>query len=200
MFGGFAAALLGVPLFLFVFWKKLKEDYVGDSIFATAFFILLGVFLGKVMSLGFFTNFWFWESILLAFLGLIIGVIKYKLRFYEVLEASVIGLLPWLTVLFLGNAILTSSLTSFLGFCLLTLLIGFYYFLDTHYKSFSWYASGRVGFSGLTILATFFLVRAALAGVSVGVLSLAGRIDSIISGILSFAIFLLIYNLAKGTS
>lgn len=197
MFGNFVTLLIGVPVFLFLFWKKLKEDYVSESVFTTAFLVLFGIVLGKLISLKILPGFWFWESALFAFLGLSFGVLKFKLRFYEALEAFTVALLPLVSLLFLTHAILTSNLISFLVFSFLILLCGFYYFLDTHYKSFTWYASGRVGLSGLTILGTFFLARSALAGFSSNVLSLAGSIDSLLSGVLAFVTFLLIYNLAR---
>lgn len=190
-------AIPGVVLFLFIFWKKLKEDYLSDNIFFTGVYALFGIVLGVILSIKFFPDWWFWQVGVLSSVGLLIGILRFKLRIYEVIEAYLIAILPWFSLFFLTNSILNSNFYSFFGFSFLTLLIGLYYFLDTHYKNFSWYRSGRVGFSGLSILGIFFLTRAALAPISNVVLSLAGKTDSVISGVLAFVVFLLIYNLAK---
>lgn len=187
----------GVILFLFIFWKKLKEDYLSDNIFFTAFYSLFGLLAGSILSIKLLPDWWFWQVVIFSFSGLLIGVLRFKLRIYEVIEAYLIAILPWFSLFFLTNSILNSNLYSFFGFSFLTLLIGLYYFLDTHYKNFSWYRSGRVGFSGLSILGVFLLARALLAPISNVVLSLAGKTDSMISGVLAFIVFLLIYNLAK---
>lgn len=197
MFSNVIVGVFGIILFLFIFWKKLKEDYLSDNIFFTAFYSLIGLFFGGLLSLKLFPEWWFWEVTVFSFLGLIIGILRFKLRVYEVVEAYIIAVLPWFSLFFLTDSIVNSSIYSFLGFSFLTLLVGFYYFLDTHYKNFAWYLSGRVGFSGLSVLGVFFLARAALAPISADVLSLAGKLDSIVSGIFAFVVFLLIYNLAK---
>ncbi len=190
-------AFPGLILFLFIFWKKLKEDYLSDYIFFTGFYALFGIFVGSLLSIKILPDWWFWQVSVFSMVGLFIGIFRFKLRTYEVLEAYVISILPWMSVFFLADSILKSNIYSFSGFFIFTLLIGLYYFLDTNYKNFSWYASGRVGFSGLTILGIFLLIRAALAPLSIDVLSLAGKADSIISGVIAFVVFLLIYNLGK---
>jgi len=37
---------LGIIIFLFFFWKRLKEDYSSERIFSTAFYILFGIGAG----------------------------------------------------------------------------------------------------------------------------------------------------------
>lgn len=197
MFENFLIAVPGIFIFLFIFWKKLKEDYLSDNIFLTGVYALGGILLGSIISLKFLPEWWFWQIALLSLIGLMIGTYRFKLRIYEVFEAYFVGILPWLSLFFLTHSILNSNIYSFLAFSFLLLLLGFYYFLDTHYKNFSWYRSGRVGFSGLTVLAVFLIARAALAPISDLVLSLSGKSDSIVSGVLAFVVFLLIYNLSK---
>ena len=193
------AGVVGVSLFLFIFWKRLKEDYLPDQIFATATFSIVGITVGALMAKYLLPGWWFWFIAAFSFFGLSIGILKYKFRFHEVFEAGFIGLMPWLSAIFLFDSVRTISVMSFLSFVVIILLLGLYYYLDTHYKNFSWYLSGRVGFAGLTTAAIFFLVRAALALSSNPVLSLSGKFDGLISGVAAFTLFLLTYNLRGKT-
>jgi hypothetical protein len=105
--------------------------------------------------------------------------------------------LPWLGVIFLSDSIEKSNPASFIGFIVIILLIVLFYFLDAHYKKFTWYKSGRVGFTGLTTLGLLLLLRAAVAPIVPDMLSFSGKYEAIISGILAFVSFLLVFNLAR---
>jgi len=192
--------LAGVLIFLFLFWKRLKEDYPSEQIFTNSFFVLLGVALGLLIAKKFLPAFWFWGAFLGASLGVLLGVIRSKFRIFEAIEAASLGLLPWLGIYFLGDSIVNSSLPSFLAFFAVTCLVTLFAFLDSHYKNFAWYRSGRVGFSGLTTLAFFFLLRAGFAPFFPFVISFTGRQDAILSGVAAFAFFLLTFNLARQTT
>ena len=188
---------IGVLLFFFLFWRKLKEDYDSERILTFAVFIAAGIGIASFISLSFLPQWWFWADCLGATLGFTLGRLKFKFRFFENLEAATIGLLPWLSIVFLQDAILYSSWSSLIAFAALILIVGFYIFLDTHYKKFTWYKSGRVGFSGLTTLGVLFLIRTAVAAGFPSVLSFLGPIDSIISGVIAFTSFLLVFNLSR---
>jgi hypothetical protein len=189
--------IAGVLFFFFLFWKKLKEDYDSESIFTFAVFIAGGIGIFSFISQRILPQWWFWASCLGAILGFILGRLKFKFRFFESLEATTIGLLPWLSFIFLQDAISSTSLPSLIAFIVLLLIIAFYVFLDAHYKKFTWYKSGKVGFSGLTTLGVLFLIRAAVAATFPPVLSFLGPIDSIISGAIAFTSFLLVFNLSR---
>ena len=188
--------LIGIFIFLFLFWKKLKEDYFPSLIFSCAFYMIIGILLGFVVSSIFVREAWFWLSFLGLALGFLIGVLRLRLRAYETIEAGTISLLPWAALIFLADAATTSSVTSFLFGIFCAALIVFYIFLDRHYKNFSWYASGRVGFSGLATLGTFFLLRAFLAIFTPSVLSFVSA-ETLISGIIATVSFLAVYRLAR---
>lgn len=187
----------GVIFFFFLFWKKLKEDYDSESIFTFAVFIAVGIGIFSFISQSMLPQWWFWASCLGVILGFILGKLKFKFRFFESLEATTIGLLPWLSFVFLQDAISNTSLPSLIAFIVLLLVIAFYTFVDAHYKKFTWYKSGKVGFSGLTTLGLLFLIRAAVAATFPSMLSFLGPIDSIISGVIAFTSFLLVFNLSR---
>ena len=108
------------------------------------------------------------------------------------------GILPWLGLIFLKDSIKLSSLTSFLAFFAVACLLTLFAYLDASYKNFSWYRSGRVGFSGLTTLGVLFLLRAAFASFFPDVISFV-KYEAILSGVAAFVIFLAIFNLARST-
>ena len=192
--------IVGILFFFFFFWRKLKEDYDSGRIFTFAVYVAAGVGIFTFAAQKLLPQWWFWADCLGVTAGFMIGRLKYKFRFFESLEATTIGLLPWLSIVFLQDAILNSSWSSLIAFAVLLLIVALYIFLDTHYKKFTWYKSGKVGFSGLTTLGVLFLVRTAVAAIFPSMLSFLGPIDSIISGVIAFTSFLLVFNLSRQQS
>lgn len=188
---------VGLFLFLFIFWKKLREDYISIQIFNTATFIIIALIVTNIVSDRLFQVSRFWLNFSGVSLGLTVGIVRYKLRGFETLEAAVIGLFPWLGLTLLSDSIVNSSTPSFVAAVLMFVLVFLYIIFDKHYKRFSWYKSGRVGFSGLTVLGLFFLTRAFVAAVFDNVLSLAMKYEGVLSGIAAFITFLAVFNLAR---
>lgn len=188
--------LIAIFVFLFLFWKKLKEDYFPSLIFSTAFFMLIGVAVGLIISSLISAKVWFWLTFFGLSLGLLAGILRFRLRPYEVIEAATFSLLPWAMLLFFEDAVTTSSLSSFVAGVACAFLVVFYLYLDRHYKDFTWYSSGRVGFSGLTTLGTFFLLRALLAIFTPSMLSFV-RVETLVSGVMAIVSYFGVYRLAK---
>jgi hypothetical protein len=189
--------LLGLILFSFIFWKKLKEDYLASQVFSTEVYMVIGVLLGYYLSSYFFYSWWFWSSLSFGLLAMAIGILRFRLRFYETLESTVIGLFPWTSFIFLADSIKNSSWFSLAYFILIWILILIYVFLNKRYKNFVWYKSGRVGFSGLFVLAVMFITRGIIAILFPFMLSFVGGIEPILSAAAAFVAFLLIYNLSR---
>jgi len=192
-----AANILGVLAFLFIFWKRLKEDYISNQIFSSAFMVLSGLLIAKLITTYYLAAWWFWLSILSVSVALFLAIKRYRLRVFETLEAVVLSLLPWLSLLFLADSILSSSSLSLGGSILIALLIILFFVFDKHYKRFTWYKSGRVGFTGLTILGLFFLIRAFVALNFHNVLSFSGKNEVYFSVVLAFSSFLILFNLSR---
>lgn len=197
MIVGLLVSLLGVLVFLFIFWKRLKEDYASEIVFKTAFSIIFGVIIATLISLKFFADWFLFAGLLGAMAGLYSSVVRLRIRFYETLEAFVVGSLPFLSFVFLTDSVMSSSLSSFSGFLVILVLLFIFYFLDVNYKNFTWYRSGRIGFVGLSTLAIFFLVRSAIAIFGITMLSFVGKYESIVSGSLAFIICLVLFNLGR---
>jgi len=192
-----AANILGVLAFLFIFWKRLKEDYISNQIFSSAFMVLSGLLIAKLITTYYLAAWWFWLSILSVSVALFLAIKRYRLRVFETLEAVVLSLLPWLSLLFLADSILSSSSLSLGGSILIALLIILFFVFDKHYKRFTWYKSGRVGFTGLTILGLFFLIRAFVALNFHNVLSFSGKNEVYFSVVLAFSSLLILFNLSR---
>jgi hypothetical protein len=190
-------AIFGVLIFLFIFWKRIREDYAPGIIFESAFYILLGIGISQLVSLRFFPNWFFWAGFLGSIAGLFAGYLRFKLRLYESLEGLIIGLLPWVSFVFLKDSVINSSLSSFLAFLATLLAIFIFYYIDTHFREFTWYKSGKVGFTGLSTLAIVFVVRSAIALFGISVLTFAGIYEAFVSGGVAFVCLILIYVLSK---
>lgn len=190
--------ILGTFVFLFIFWKRLKEDYSSEIIFKTAFFILVGILIGFLLSLKFISAASFWFTFVGALLGLGISILALKVRFYETFEALIISSFPWISFIFLLDSVVHSSLSSFLAFIAILIFVFISYYLDTHYKNFTWYKSGKIGFAGVVTLGLFFIVRSLLAIFTIHMLSFVGlKVEAIISAAAAFICSVLLFNLGR---
>lgn len=198
MLANIVTSFLGVLMFLFIFWKRLKEDYVSEIIFKAALYILSGLSIAYFLSIRFIPSWFIWTSLVGSILGLVLGIFTLRVKFYEALEAMIVSFLPWISLMFLGDSVVHSSLSSFLGFAGTLVIIFISYWLSDHYKDFTWYKSGKIGFAGLATLALIFLTRSTIAIFGIHVLSFVSlRYEAIISGALVFIISILIFNLGR---
>lgn len=189
MISSFLSSLIGILVFLFIFWKKMREDHSSEIIFSSASFILLGILIGSF--------FGFWFILLGIVLGVVASYLKNRIRVYEAVDALVISLLPWLSFYFLNDAAVSSSFSSFIGFLAVLLMILVYCFFWVKYKSFRWFKSGRVGFTGLATLFIFFLIRLALAIKFEGVLSFHQSLEVYLSGLSAAAAAFTVFRLGR---
>jgi hypothetical protein len=190
--------LLGVMVFLFILWKRLKEDYTSTILFNTAFIILILTGIAGIISNFSYREYWFWFLLAGLVLGILLSVYKYKLNIYEIVESTFIGLMPILTLVYLTYAIILKSWQLLIVVALNITLVFLFIFLETHYKRFTWYKSGKVGVAGIMTLGLFFLVRGVIAMAFPYVLSFVGNYDAILSGSLALICFLMTYRLSKG--
>lgn len=191
------ANVLGIFFFLFFLWRRLKEDYHFEKTFTLATYILLGILVTFLTSKYLLPDYWFWLIFLGSFLGFLLGVKLLKMRFYETFDGVFLGLLSWIGLIFLSDSIIQTSLYSFLAFWVTVVLVFLFFFLDSQYRRFSWYKSGRIGFTGLATAGTFFLIRSVVAAFSLPVISFLSNWEGLVSGVVSFLFFLLLFNLSR---
>lgn len=188
---------LAVVVALFVFWRRLKEDYDSKEIFATASYILLASLLGVLATQYWLHSFAFLTWATGGFIGLVAGVRRFKLRFYETFEAYILAILYLLGLVALGGLVLGPSFASLYKLFALWVLVVFYHVLNANYHNFSWYASGRAGFAGLTAAGVGLLARVvAVLAMPAGFIA-AGKSEALVDGTLSFVFFLLVFNLSR---
>lgn len=193
--------VFGSLVFLFFFWRRLKEDYSSSLIFSSGltviFAVLIGVGLSKIPS-GLLKpsqvfapqELWFWGGFLGFLAGFGISLRRFKLRIVETFEAAIIGLLFLLLLVYLRNL-------SFVFVLITAVILLIFHFFESKYRRFSWYKSGRVGFSGLMAAGLFFLARMILSVSMPGVSSVVGKVDLVLSGVSAFLLFFSLYNLSE---
>jgi hypothetical protein len=186
--------------FLFFSWRRLKDDYASLEIFSLTILsllfvligFLLGLFLGsrlKVSPLFDPRQLWFWFSVLFGLGGFVAGYRNSRFMFYEALEAVIVGFLFWCFSSFILFSVPISIF--------IVVLMILFSVLGQRYKNFTWYRSGKVGFSGLSVMGTFFLARTVLALINPNMISFIGRIDAVVSAIATFVCFVTLYNLSE---
>ena len=197
MLVNFLIGTVGIIIFLFIFWKRLNEDYSSEIIFQVATAILIGLGLGYSVSSLFLPVWFFWISILGALAAMLMMIFKFKLRFYETFEALILSGMPLISLMFFKDSMNGSSLNSFLAFVGSLILIFLSYWFDVNYRNFVWYKSGKIGFAGLTTAALFFLARTVIAINGLTMISFVGKIEAIISGAVVLVCIGLLINLGK---
>lgn len=204
----FISSFLGAISFLFIFWKRMKEDYSSTLIFSAAFTTILACLLGAAITIplsAIFTGsslfapseIWVWG----VFLGAILSSfyqVKNGFKKTETIEAELIGFIVWLVLVYLAGFLASGELSSLILFIITLLLSASFLFFESRYRQFSWYKSGRVGFSGLLVAALYFSTRSIAVVIDPTIFSLAGRIDILFSSVTAFILFVSLYNLAEG--
>lgn len=203
-----SASVLGAIFFLFIFWRRTREDYSKKIVFSSGFSILFTVVFSTFVSFyisRFLPNnsiidssqIWFWGAVFGFLMSFIVNSFTKKIKFFESLEASGMGLFIWLGFIFVASGISNRSLDSLMASGIVLVLFVIYLYLERNYRKFTWYKSGRVGFSGLTTLGLFFLVRTGISIYGGSMLSLAGRVEVILSSVIAFLLFFSVYHLSE---
>lgn len=189
------ANILGLTLFFFFLWKRLKDDYHYEKIFNFGFLILLGTIIGYFVSNYIFKEYWFWIQLLITACLFMFNIIRQKMKFFESFEALIIGSLPWIGLVFLTDSVGRSSLSSFLLFWITLICVFFFFLLDSQYRKFTWYKSGRVGFAGVVTGFVFFVSRIVLYLIYPKTISFVPNFEIYFSSTFALVFFLLTYKL-----
>src|SRR3989344_6210473 len=187
----------GFFLFLYFFWSRLKEDYLRNQIFTTGLYVLAGIVLGAYFSEYFLKEWSLWLIIIGSLTGSTVGIFRFRLRFFEIIEATVFGGVVLIAAYFSYQLILHREVIYLVLLIIAILLFFCFSLLDKRYKTFSWYRSRRLGFTGLSIAGVFFLLIAFIAASFSGMISFVGKKDIIVSSIFAFICFVALYNLSR---
>lgn len=204
------ASLFCACLFLFMFWRRLKEDYSPKLIFDSGFTFLVSTSVGFLLSFAASkyiqasflfrpSQVWFWGGFIGSIVGLKIINSRFKLKLTETFEASTLGVISCLIVLYFINFLVTKSPPVLIILLFVIFLMALFYFLEGRYRRFAWYKSGRVGFSGLTISGLYFFLRVVLSIFAPQTFSLVGKVDLLPSAVVAFLLFFSLYNLSEAS-
>lgn len=188
---------LSIFLFSFILWKRMREDYPVEDIFVLTLVLVAVPAVVNGVSRLYCPDWWFWTCLVSIFLVLVGMVKKYQLRFYETVESVTVAYLCWLLIFFLYQGIITSQFPVLVASGVVLVSLVFFGFINTRYKDFGWYRSGKTGFAGLTTLGLIFLIRGVVAIFLPSMLSFAGTFEPIASGAMAFLLFLAVFNLAR---
>lgn len=191
------ANVVGIVFLFYFLWKRLKEDFHFEKIFTLGVYILAGIIIGLLISRNNLDKGWFWLSLTGGLAGFLIGLKRLKMSFFEALEALLIGLLGWLDLFYFAHSIENFNALSFVAFWVTLCLFFLFLFLEGHYRRFSWFKSGKVGFSGLVVSLSFFLIRTVIALFNLSVISFLPSGESILSGLTTLILLVMLYKLSK---
>ena len=178
-------------VYLFVFWRKLKEDYYQESLFSlglTQYVFLAGLYL--VATRARLVNFYYLEMIF-ALGGYLLISYWFKrdsANKLEIAEGMLISF--WLV-----DALWSSYLGLFWGAGLSIFSAIVFVVVNKNYKKFNWYRSGRVGIAGITALGLRSLIKGSL--VLMMPVQFPYRFAPLVFGLFAFANFMLVYKLAN---
>ncbi len=187
--------IASVFVFLFAFWRNLKEDYIPSQIFSTAFYVLAFSFTGYGMSY-FASIYTFWIVIVFFTIGLIHGFRRKGIKPNEAVDAMAVSI--WLALLFTLPIILIHASIDKVIFYIMVTVSGVAYFaVKKYYKTFVWYRSGRRGFPAYFSIGLFFLLRSFVSIINPGLTLFQTEYDIFISGLISAVSFFNIFVLGK---
>jgi len=172
----------GAVIFLFIFWKRLKEDYASEIVFSVSFYIFIGIFIGWLVSSNFLREWFLWVNFVGAIVGLYFGILRFRIKFFESFESLIIAGLPWLSFIFLADSVGRSSLSSFIAFLSILIFILFFITWTVIFVNLRGMCrKSRV--CGLATLALILLARVVSSLMKVSVLSIVPKYDFVASGV-----------------
>lgn len=199
--------IISIFSFLFLFWRRTKEDYPSNDIFEVASLMLIlssfvsGLVLFIQLKIDSFpqisvSSILFWCFAVVSVLVILFFSKKKQMSFIELLDSSIFSYLLAFFVIVSSHALYAKNSRSLILATIIGFIFILYIFFDERYKSFTWYKSGKVGFSGLFSAGVFFVTRAILAISFKSMTTIIGPIDVLLSALVAFAFFLMLYNIA----
>lgn len=185
MIFGAPLVFVGVFVFSFFLWRRLREDYTADQIFVLTLLLLVGIWLGLIIGRRFLPDYSFWTLLFGFFLMGFYGVKKLQMRIFEVIDSALPAFL-WAMFFFQPLDLWQKHLPPYIESLLPAVAIGSYYYFSKNYRKFYWYPSGKIGFAGLASFAFYFLLKSLIA-FYLGLMLSFGKIE-VVNGVLSILV------------
>jgi hypothetical protein len=187
---------LGALLFLYLFWKRLKDDYSSYQIFSAGWCVLIGGAFMYMVSKFFGANYSFVMAETGSFLGVLIGARRFNMSLIESFEGWVIGGLGFLVMFYLMGVLVSFSPVTALNLTVVLMLAWLFFYVNSRYKRYVWYRSGRVGFSGLLVSGFYFTFRSSNLLVS-AIIGREFNWEAIVSVLAAIVSFFALFNFSK---
>lgn len=200
--------LLSSLFHLFVYWRRLREDYISKTIFKSGLVVLSFTYAMSFLTLKLSTHlqankvydpagFWFWTALVAYLIGLVYTSKKFRIKLNENFDAFTAGLIVNLLVIYIFQLVINQNFASMAMTLFFLVALILFNFLDTRYHKVGWYKSGKIGFSSLLIFALIFFVRALDSMFVTGIITMSGRVDFVLSLLTSFLGAFSLYNLGE---
>lgn len=184
------ASLVAFLSFLFIFWRKLREDYLSSQIFSLGILGLVSLVVTVILVEWYGRVEYRWLSVVVPFCVMTAYSIKNHMRINEVTNALFPALVIGNICYLLLEPLPSKKLLLFLVLANL-LFLPLFFFLESNYKRIQWYKSGKIGFSGLLSSSIFFAANAAVAFSSFPMIFFVGKINAVV--LLVLAVFSLLW-------
>jgi len=179
--------IFGFTLFLgfifssFWFFKNTKNEFANDDqVISLITYLAIGWLLGArlfffLTHIKIFPNFWTfffpWRYSGCSFIGGVTGIIiaaiiaakKIKIDPWRLSDPALLPFLLYTTAYFLGQFLIGQEKLSLYYTILALAIAAFSQWLLNHYRSFTWYPSGKIGFTFLLATSFFFSLSTLLA-------------------------------------
>ena len=179
--------IFGFTLFLgfifssFWFFKNTKNEFANDDqAISLITYLAIGWLLGArlfyfIAHIKTFPNLWTfffpWRYSGCSFVGGMTGIIiaaitttkKIKIDPWRLSDPALLPLFLYATTYFLGQFLTGQEKLSLYNIILALVIAAFSQWLLSHYRSFAWYPSGKIGFTFLLATSLFFSLSALLA-------------------------------------
>ncbi len=201
--------VFGSLVFVFMFWRRLKEDYSSDILFSAGvsmaictmlfsaiFFYIANFFFAK-SAVFYPEGMWFWGAVVGYLIAYAVSVWRYEMKVYEVFDAAGIALLLWYAEIIFAYSIIPLYISGLAFFSAVFIFYLSFVWLQKNYKRLSIFRNSRAGAPGLAIIGALFFVRVLAAYFVPSLVSLVGPIDIVPSSVVAFLLFFSVYNLSE---
>jgi len=155
--------IMGIAVYLYYLWRKLREDYVDEKLIEFGWLSILFFLIGGRIGFGLihwgewlpmeFILFWtkpgfsYMAAVLSFWLTAIIYSKKNDLKTWMFME-DIFVVFCWLMIFVLGDEFIRSMGNIMIIIMMISLIFALWggYIVEERYRSFGWYKSGKKGF------------------------------------------------------
>jgi hypothetical protein len=181
----------------FIVWKRLKDDYLNYQIFNSYLLVVILIIIGNFIVKNYISNIIFWMDVTAVLIGVFYAFVKYRMRFIETSEAFLVSFLLYLNVYYFDYMFIMKDYRIILISLVTLLSFATFFIFEKLYKSFTWYKSGKIGFSGYAAFFIFMVTRALFSYFFKDLPFYGFYYDSLFSAITALIIMIVVYTIGN---